>query len=240
MGETASTAIEPPHHNPVPALLSWSGGKDCCMALSAMQRRGTQVRALLTTVTSGLGRTGMHRVRPELIRRQAVSLGLPLLEIAVPERPSNAVYEAALADAVAPFRREGVETIAFGDLHLADIRAYRDALAMRLGMTASYPVWGRDPATLIREFLDAGYRAVVVCVDAGRLPAEFAGREVDGRFLADLPAGVDPCGENGEFHTFVYGGPAFARPIPVLAGETIRDGPFCFRDFRLAEEVEAA
>ncbi|THD58098.1 adenine nucleotide alpha hydrolase [Phenylobacterium sp.] len=207
-------------------VMSWSGGKDACMALSALQQTpGTTVAGLLTSVTRDSERISMHGVRRDLLVRQATALGLPLRELALPAFPSNAVYEAALGEALAEYRRAGVETVAFGDLFLEDIRAYRDALMARLGMTAIYPVWGRATRGFLEAFIAQGFKAVAVCVDLAKLDLSFAGRAVDVAFLADLPDGVDPAGENGEFHTFVFDGPNFRQPVDfTLGGREARDG----------------
>lgn len=225
----------------IPILMSWSGGKDSCVALHELQRSGRyKVAALLTTVTRDYGRISMHGVRRELLARQAEALGLPLHEVFIPVGASNDDYEAAVAQALACHRDRGVETVAFGDLFLADIRAYRDRMMAENRMSAVYPVWGRDTAAFARDFIEAGFKAVVVCVDPAQLDPSFAGRIIDADFLADLPPGVDPCGENGEFHTFVFDGPNFARPVDIVVGErVIRDG-FCFCDLAPASNGQAA
>lgn len=211
--------------------MSWSGGKDSCMALYALQRSGDfEVTSLLTTMTQDYDRVSMHGVRRELLARQAEALGISLHEVFMPAGASNAVYETAMADALAVHRARGARTVAFGDLFLADIRAYRDRMMAQSQMTAIYPVWGRDTRAFIGEFIGAGFKAVIVCVDLDVLDASFAGRPVDADLLAALPAGVDPCGENGEFHTFVFDGPNFARPIDISIGERVTRGAFCFCD----------
>lgn len=207
-------------------LVSWSGGKDACAALHALQGEGATIAGLLTTLAPDPLRVGVHEVGVELIRRQAAVLRLPLHEAPVPAAAGNAAYEAALARALRPLTRAGADALAFGDLHLADIRAFRDALAARLGMRPLYPVWGRDPAEFARWVIAAGFRAVVCSVDLSRLDLGFAGRAYDERFLADLPPGVDPCGENGEFHTFVHDGPTFAAPVALRLGGRRAEGRF--------------
>lgn len=215
----------------IPVLMSWSGGKDSAVALHELQRSGHyEVVGLLTTVTRDYDRISIHGVRRELLARQAEALDLPLYEVSIPAEASNATYETAMADALAAHRERECHTVAFGDLFLADIRAYRDALMARNGMTALYPVWGRNTRAFVGDFGDAGFRAVIACVDLDRLDESFAGRSIDRELIADLPPGVDPCGENGEFHSFVTDGPNFARPVAVVLGERVTRGRFCFRD----------
>lgn len=213
-----------------PVVVSWSGGKDSCLALHEVLLGRYRVEALLTTITEGYERISMHGVRRELLRGQAASLGLPVREVAIPPDASNETYEARMVEALREFRARGVERVVFGDLFLEDIRRYREDLLGRAGMSALFPVWGRDTRRFAEDFIRLGYEAVVVCVDPGRLDASFAGRTFDESFLKDLPSGVDPCGERGEFHTFVFGGPTFEETVEVEIGETVlRDG-FLFAD----------
>jgi uncharacterized protein (TIGR00290 family) len=214
-----------------PILVGWSGGKDSCLALRELMQQGCwEVVALVSTITQGYERLSMHGVRVELIRQQAESLGIPLVEARIPPNASNVAYEAALERAVRPFLEQGVKHMAFGDLFLADIRRYRETLLERWGVEAVFPIWGRATAEAAREFLASGFRAIVVCVDPRQLPAELCGREYDERLLADLPAQADPCGENGEFHTFVYAGPIFTRTLRVQRGAVVHRDGFCFCD----------
>jgi uncharacterized protein (TIGR00290 family) len=211
-------------------ILSWSGGKDSCMSLWQLRESGeVEVAGLLTTITGDYDRISMHGVRRELLRRQAEALGLPLHEVVIPAKCSNADYEAAMGAALAELRDQGIRTVAFGDLFLEDIRAYRDRMMAAVGMATLYPVWGRDTRGFIDEFIDLGFKAVTCCVDLAKLDESFSGRLIDQAFLADLSPGIDPCGENGEFHTFVFDGPLFSRPIEVAIGERVsRDGfGFC-------------
>jgi uncharacterized protein (TIGR00290 family) len=211
--------------------MAWSGGKDSCVALHELQRAGSyEIAALMTTVTRDYERISMHGVRRELLARQAAALRLPLHEVFIPKAASNDTYEAAMAEGLAVHRAQGVTTVAFGDLFLEDIRAYRDAMMGENGMVAIYPVWGRDTDAFIRDFIAAGFKAVLVCVDLAKLDATFAGRMIDETLLADLPPGVDPCGENGEFHTFVFDGPNFAEPVAIEVGERVERDGFCFCD----------
>jgi uncharacterized protein (TIGR00290 family) len=211
--------------------LSWSGGKDSALALHHLRERaGPTPRALITTVTADYGRISMHGVRRELLSRQARSVGLPLVEVEIPADCSNDVYEQRMDQALAEAPLAEVGTIAFGDLFLADIRAYREERLSRVGKQAVFPLWGRDTNALAREFIAAGFEAVLVCVDPRRLDPSFAGRRLDIELLADLPPDVDPCGENGEFHTFVHAGPVFSAPIACEVGEIVQRDGFVFCD----------
>jgi uncharacterized protein (TIGR00290 family) len=212
-------------------LLSWSGGKDSALALWTLQRTpGVTVTGLMTTITRQFDRISMHGVRRVLLERQVESLGLPLHRVEIAPGASNEDYERSLARELLTQRELGVRVIAFGDLFLEDVRAYRERLLARYGLSGLYPLWGRDTRALMREFIARGFEAVVVCLDPAKLPAEFAGRTIDQQFLDDLPPGVDPCGENGEFHSFVYAGPTFAFPIEFTRGETVTRDGFCFCD----------
>lgn len=201
------------------------------MALQAMlEGPEYRVEALLTTITRDFDRISMHGVRVSLLRQQAESLGIPLQEISISKGASNAEYEAATGGVLDAYRARGTNTVVFGDLFLQDIRAYRDRLLAKHAMTAVYPIWGTDTAALIRKFIAGGFKTVVVCVDPKQLDPSFVGRVIDEQFVADLPPNVDPCGENGEFHTFVFDGPIFRRPVSFELGEVVcRDG-FWFCD----------
>jgi uncharacterized protein (TIGR00290 family) len=224
----------------VTVVLSWSGGKDSALALWTLRReQQAEPIALLTTVTDTYERISMHGVRRELLRAQARATGLPVLEVEIPPACPNDVYEQRMAHALASREIAGADTVAFGDLFLEDIRAYREQRLAQVDKRAVFPVWGRDTTALARTFIDAGFEAILVCVDPRRLDQSFAGRRFDDRLLADLPDGVDPCGENGEFHTFVHAGPIFDQPISVEIGETsIRDG-FAFCDVLPAPGMNA-
>ena len=211
--------------------LSWSGGKDSALALRALRDElGIEPVALVTTITSDYGRVSMHGVRCELVRAQAEAAGLPLVEVGIPAGCTNAVYEAQFAAALETPPLAGVRTIAFADLFLEDIRAYRESWLQSLRREPLFPVWGRDTKQLAHEFIDAGFEAVLVCVDPDQLDPSFAGRAFDASLLDDLPVGVDPCGENGEFHTFVHAGPIYSSPIAVEVGEVSLRGGFAFCD----------
>ncbi len=225
-------------------VLAWSGGKDSTLALAALRADpGYRVLALLTTVTDGYDRISIHGVRRAVLEAQVKALGLPLIEARIPPNATNAIYEAAFATALeaAQERYPGLCHIAFGDLFLPDVREYREALLASLKWTGVFPLWGQDTTAVAREFVSAGYRAILTCVDTTQLGPEFAGREFDAELLADLPAAVDPCGERGEFHTCVYAGPLFAYPLPLVAGERVRrDTRFEYCDVQLVPSAPLA
>lgn len=215
--------------------LSWSSGKDSAWALEVLRSTGGfEVAGLFTTVNREFERVAMHAVRVELLRSQAAATGLPLRIVEIPDPCSNADYEAAMTRLVADAREAGVSAMAFGDLFLADIRRYREAQLAGTGIEPVFPLFGSDTHALAREMVAAGLRAAVTCVDPKVLPARFAGRSFDAAFLAELPAGVDPCGENGEFHTFAMAGPMFEREIEVVPGEVVERDGFVFADLRPA------
>ena len=222
-----------------PLLLSWSGGKDAAWTLHALRQRGdVEVVALLTTITEGYERIAMQGIRVSLLHAQARAAGLPVVEAWMPQRADNAVYEAVFADGLARAQalHPGLRDIAFGDLFLADIKAYRDALCARMGWTPHYPLFGSDTARLARAMIDGGLRAHVCCVDTQQLDPGFSGRAFDASLLAALPDTVDPCGENGEFHTCVSAGPMFDAPLRLARGDTVlRDARFAYTDFLLAQ-----
>ena len=218
-------------------LFCWSGGKDSAMALHALlQRNDVRVTALLTTVTGGYERISMHGVRRELLEQQAQSIGLPLHEVRIPPQCVNPIYEARMEEALRVHYQAGVRTVAFGDIFLEDLRAYREKNLARIGMTAIFPIWKRDTRELIRNFHAARFRSIAVCVDPKVLDRSFAGRELDQQFFLDLPSAVDPCGENGEFHTFVFDGPVFHKPIFVRTGEILERDSFIYCDLLPNEE----
>lgn len=213
------------------ALVAWSSGKDSAYALwQTRQRDELDIVGILTTVTSTFERVSMHGVRETLLDRQAAELGLACRKVLIPLPCSNEVYEAAMGRALAEARAEGVTHFVFGDLFLEDIRAYREAKLGPTGIRPVFPLWGRDTRELSRAMLADGLRAVTTCIDPRKLPPAFAGRVFDERFLSELPSGVDPCGENGEFHTFVSGGPMFRSAIEVNVGEIVERDGFVFAD----------
>jgi uncharacterized protein (TIGR00290 family) len=189
-----------------------------------------RITALLTTVTEGYDRVSMHGVRRVLLERQAASLGLPLHAVFIPPQCVNATYEARMEEALGKHLARGVQRVAFGDIFLEDLRVYRERNLAQIGMRAVFPIWKRDTRELAQDYLRQGFRAVAVCVDPRVLDSSFAGRVLDQSFFADLPPGVDPCGENGEFHTFVFDGPIFQTPIHFSIGEKVTRDGFCFCD----------
>jgi uncharacterized protein (TIGR00290 family) len=214
----------------VNCALSWSGGKDSALTLWTLRRRGVEPEALITTVTDAYDRISMHGVRRELLARQIDAVGIPLVEVRIPPACVNDVYEARMAQAFASAPLSDVEAVAFGDLFLEDVRAYREERLAANGMRGLFPLWGRDTGMLAREFVAAGFQAFIACLDPRALDASFAGRAYDEQLLADLPAHVDPCGENGEFHTFVHAGPIFTAPIACAPGEVVEREGFVFCD----------
>jgi uncharacterized protein (TIGR00290 family) len=213
------------------ALISWSGGKDSCLALYEIQRaRSHRVVALLTTITRDYDRISMHGVRRVLLERQATSLGLPLHQVLISKNATNEEYEERMGEAFSVYRGKGIDSIVFGDLFLEDIRAYREQFLARHHMRGLFPVWKRDTSRFIKEFIELGFKAVVTCVNADSLDRSFAGRIIDDTFISSLPAEVDPCGENGEFHSFVFDGPIFSEAVRFSMGETVSRSSFWFRD----------
>jgi uncharacterized protein (TIGR00290 family) len=220
-----------------PILFCWSGGKDSAMALHAvLQRDDLQVVSLLTTVTEGYERISMHGVRRELLVSQAESIGLPLHEVRIPPQCGNPLYEARMEEALRIHYANGVRTVAFGDIFLEDLRAYREKNLTRINMTAIFPIWKRDTRELVSHFHAQRFRAISVCINPKLLNRSFAGRELDESFFRDLPPNVDPCGENGEFHTFVFAGPIFKTEIPFRTGEVVERDSFVFCDLLPLEE----
>ena len=224
--------------NKTRVALAWSGGKDSSLALAALRSDpALEVIALLTTVTGDFDRISIHGVRRAILDAQVQAIGLPLIESVIPPGATNAIYEQALADALAELRRRhpGLHHLAFGDLFLTEVREYRESLLSRLGWTPLFPLWGRDTGRLAQKFIEAEYRAVLTCVDTTQLSAEFAGRNFDASLLAELPGSVDPCGERGEFHTCVYEGPIFKERLTLARGERLRrDDRFEYCDFSLS------
>ena len=216
---------------PKRTLLAWSSGKDSAFALHELRRDpALEVVGLLTTINARRERVAMHAVRVELLVRQAEAAGLPLWPVRIPEPCSNEEYERAMGEAMERALAHGVAAVAFGDLFLEEVRAYREKQLARCGVEPLFPLWGRPTKELARTMLDAGLRAVLTCVDSQQCPRRFIGREFDAQLLAELPASVDPCGERGEFHTFAHAGPMFRRPIPVVTGEQRDQGRFVFVD----------
>jgi uncharacterized protein (TIGR00290 family) len=217
-----------------PVLLAWSGGKDSSLALARLQADPAfRVCALLTAVTSGYDRISIHGVRRELLELQAAAIGLPLIVATLEADAPNAAYEESWARALTEGTEQfdGAKHVAYGDLFLEDVRAYRERQLRALGYTPLYPIWGENTAALARTFIDDGFHAFLTCVDTTQLDAKFAGRAFDESFLNELPAAVDPCGERGEFHTFVWAGPHMSAAVPVVTGERVlRDERFQYCD----------
>ncbi len=212
-------------------IVCWSSGKDSAWTLHTLrQNRDFEVVALLTTITRDFDRVSMHGVRRELVEQQAEAAGLPLWSVEIPAGCTNPQYEDAMGRAVKRAVDDGVTCIAFGDLFLQDIRAYREGKLAGSGLEPLFPLWQRDTRQLASEMIAGGLRARLTCVDPRVLSADFAGRHFDGDLLRDLPSDVDPCGERGEFHTFVYDGPMFRYRLPISVGETVSRDGFVFTD----------
>ncbi len=212
-------------------LLAWSGGKDCAMTLYEIQQRPEyQVASLLTTLTADYDRVSMHGVRRSLLERQAESLSLPLHEVFISKEATNEEYASKMQAALTDFQKTGVSSVVFGDIHLEDVRKYREDNLSKVGMKAIFPIWGRDTVELTRTFVELGFKAIVTCIDSKVLDKTFTGRIIDEGFLAQLPANVDPCGENGEFHSFVFDGPIFKKRIQYTVGQIVLRDSFYFYD----------
>ncbi len=227
-----------------PIVLAWSGGKDSSLALDQLRRDARfTIVALLTTLTEGYDRISMHGVRRAVLDAQVAAIGLPLVTMTIAPSADNAVYVERFAEALARIRaaHPDVATIAYGDLFLGDVRAFREAQLAPLGWTPEFPLWGADTRALARAFVARGFRAVLTCVDTQQLDARHAGAAYDDALLDALPASCDPCGERGEFHTLVHDGPIFATPLALVEGERVlRDGRFAYCDFTLAGATGAA
>ena len=220
-------------------LLSWSSGKDSAWTLHVLQQRGeVEVVGLLTTINTHFQRVAMHGTRHTLLKLQANAARLPLWEVPLPWPCSNEIYEQAMAKACAFAVQRGISAIAFGDLFLADVRRYREDRLRGTGLASLFPLWGRNTRELISEILDGGLRARIVCVDPRKLPADFAGRDLDQDLVRRMPIGVDPCAENGEFHTFAYAGPMFHQPISIRDGEVVTRDGFLYADLLPADSSQ--
>ena len=213
-------------------LFTWSGGKDSTLALYELQKgNGHEVVALLTTLTEDYNRISMHGVRSILLEGQANSLGLPIEKVYISKNASNEEYEAKVREAFQKYLRAGVSSVAFGDIFLEDLRRYREDNLSKIGMQAIFPIWKRDTTELAHRFIDLGFKALITCIDSNFLDKRFVGRPFDRQLLSELPANVDPCGENGEFHSFVYDGPIFQKGVSYTKGEVVlRDNRFWFCD----------
>jgi len=212
-------------------ILSWSGGKDCALACHLIQLKGEhEIVALLTTITEPYNRVSMHGVPRALIEQQAESLGYPLETVYIPQDCTNQEYGQRMEKALLRYKEHKVTAVAFGDVFLEDVRRYREQNLARAGMEALFPLWGQDTGELAGEFVDMGFEAIITCTDSRVLDSSFIGKNIDRDFISGLPSGVDPCGENGEFHSFVLNGPIFSRKIRVSAGEVVLRDSFYFCD----------
>jgi uncharacterized protein (TIGR00290 family) len=212
-------------------LFCWSGGKDSAMALYQIQKDDRyQVVSLLTTITEDYDRISMHGVRRLLVEQQARSLDIPLHKVFIPKSCSNEEYAAKMIQALEKFKQDGVKTVAFGDIFLKEVRKYREDNLARLSMKGVFPIWGRDTAELVQSFIALGFKSVVSCINPEVLDKKFLGRQLDRDFIAELPPNIDPSGENGEFHTFVYDGPIFKQRIDYSQGESVLRDSFYFCD----------
>lgn len=223
-----------------PVLLSWSGGKDSALALYELRQDPRyEVVGLLTTIAAEYGRISHHGVREALVERQAAAIDAPLDKLYLPSnsgRPcTNEQYAELMGEKLRTYRRRGVSLVAHGDIFLADLRAYREQNLAQLDMRGLFPLWRKDTTELIHRFVELGFRSVLVCVDGQKLPSDFLGREIDLALLHDLPSGVDPCGENGEYHSFVFDGPIFKQPVPVEVGEIVERETRYYIDLTLAD-----
>ena len=216
----------------IKAILTWSGGKDSALALHELAKtENYEVMSLLTTVTQEYDRTSMHGLRRVLLERQAESLGLALEKVYISKNSSNEEYESKMREVLAKYLTAGVSSVVFGDIFLEDVRKHREEKLSEIGMKAIFPIWKRDTTELARRFIDSGFKAVIICVDSNILDKMFVGRVFDEQFLSELPATVDPCGENGEFHSFVYDGPIFGERILHTIGEVVlRENRFYYCD----------
>jgi uncharacterized protein (TIGR00290 family) len=218
----------------IKVLLSWSSGKDSAWSLHVLrQQQKFEVVGLMTTVNEVYQRVAMHAVRVELLEAQAAAVDVPLWMIPIPSPCSNSDYESAMGAAITRARREGIDGIAFGDLFLEDIRRYREERLRETGLSPIFPIWGISTQELARKMIGDGLRARLTCVDPKQISASFVGREFDAPLLAELPPGIDPCGERGEFHTFAYDGPMFREPVRIQLGESVERDGFVFADLAL-------
>ena len=213
-------------------LLAWSGGKDSAMTLYELQMAGIyDIFGVLTTVTKNYHRISMHGVREVLLEHQVESLQIPLEKVFISKNADNKEYESKMQNILTKYMGVGVSSVAFGDIFLEDIRKYREDNLARIGMKGVFPIWGRNTTELANTFIDLGFKAIITCIDSNVLDKKFVGRVYNKQFLSELPSNIDPCGENGEFHSFVYDGPIFKKRIPFTTGEIVlRDSRFYFCD----------
>jgi|SRR3989344_434283 len=212
-------------------LFSWSSGKDSSLALYELQKQGYKICALLTTITQNYDRVSMHGVRTVLLEQQASSIGCPLEKILISAGAPNSEYESKMREVLEKYKSLGVTSIGFGDIFLENLKKYREEKLSAIGMKGIFPLWGINTGELARRIIRLGFKAIITCVDSNLLDRKFAGREFNEQFLSELPANIDPCGENGEFHSFTYAGPIFKKSIPIKTGEVVlRDNRFYFCD----------
>lgn len=210
-------------------VVSWSGGKDSMFALDHILQEGKyEVESLLTTITSGYGRISMHGVREKLLEQQASALGFPIRKMYIPQHCTHSIYQQLMVKELQKIKQNGIDTVVFGDIFLEDVRAYREKLAQESNIECIYPLWQVSTETLITAFMERGFKTITSCIDTEKLPPSFLGTVIDSHFVAELPDKVDPCGEHGEFHTFVYDGPVFKHAIRFSVGETVERGQFHF------------
>lgn len=217
-------------------ILSWSGGKDSTLALYELKKTGSYEITLLTTITDEYRRISIHGVREVLLEQQALALGCPLEKVYITPQSSNKEYEEKMGEVMSRYKGLGVNRVAFGDLFLEDIRKYRENNLAKLGMAGLFPLWGRDTRELAELFIELGFKTIITCVDTGLLSGDFAGRLFDRELLADLPESIDPCGENGEFHSFVFDGPIFKNPIAFSPGEKVLRERFSYCDLLVGDD----
>jgi uncharacterized protein (TIGR00290 family) len=223
--------VNAPEVEPEKVLLSWSGGKDSALSLYELQKTGLYVRALLTTVTEDYDRSSMHGVRRVLLEQQADSVGIPLEKVFIPKTVSYEEYASIMQKVCENYLHAGISTVVFGDIFLEDVQKYREKNLEKIGMKALFPLWGRDTADIAHAFINLGFKAITTCIDSHVLDKNFVGRDFDEKFLSELPPSVDPCGENGEFHSFVYDGPVFRKKISCTRGEVVfRENRFYYCD----------
>jgi len=219
-------------------LFCWSGGKDSAIALYKIQKsKRCEIVALLVTINKDYDRISMHGVPRALVEQQARSLGLPIEEVFISKSSSNEEYESKMREVLTKFRQDGISSVVFGDIFLEEVRKYREDNLSKLGMEGIFPIWGEDTAELVRSFITLGFQAVVTCVDSKVLDKRFVGRTLDENFLAELPSNVDPSGENGEFHSFVFDGPIFKQRITYTLGESVLRNSFYFCDLLPKEKI---
>lgn len=212
-------------------VLSWSSGKDSAFALyKLLENPNYEVISLLTTITGEYDRVSMHGVRRSLVEQQAIAVNLPLITVFIPANCSDTIYASIMEEEMQRLRLSGITTVAFGDIYLQDVRSYRENNLAKVGMKCLFPLWGMDSLSLVESFIGAGFKSITTCIDTRVITEKFLGRVIDSSFIKELPKGVDPCGENGEFHSFAFDGPIFSQKIPFVSGESVLRDSFYFID----------